>query len=753
MFFSEFTDGTFLVSSSGKPDMAAPKTIMMNRMYRASLHDLWNTHIQKLETLSHQKNVVPIWTVDEVKASAEREHILLRDFHIARGVFRERSAAEAEKAEAFRSRVEEAQSQGLEHGEVLAELDRMQDNKPSWSGAIWILVLSAVAFLAAGAKQWNWKFTVLLLPILFFHEAGHWLAMRIFGYRNLRMFFIPLFGAAVTGRNWNVAGWKKALVSLAGPLPGILLGVALGIVSLFVKKPLLIEASLLLILVNAFNLVPILPLDGGHVLHATLFCRNRWLDVTFRLLAILGLIALGIFGHLRFLPYLAIVMAISLPVAFKIGKVTDEMRKQALPPPFPGQDRIPTQTAQSIISAVKAALPKGSSTKTIATHSIGVFETLNARPPGFLATSGILVLHGGTILVSIVVATLLILQKSGGLGDFFKAAIRQPQHSIACGKMRTFDKAGGLSNSGVNTIVTTFGHSADAETAFGSMMNRIPESARLVLYGDSLLLALPADDDVARERWFDEFQSHSTNAFVALTNRPVSLSLTFIAPTEVAATNLEEQMKEYFNPGGMYHLIAPWSPDATKPEFAKFSRARRDWMRISDVTSSIWKNPALAVLDRKITAAFKRGSAAESERLGKEQEKVVKELQAKAVDALRAPGSDGVDATLIDLYSSLEATPYTNRIERTRLQHAVAVQLGTVESKEDGIDQNKDAYGTLTGTVARHGLLMEVHWASFPNPAVGLPAFTEWLCNQHCAGMKYDLSTGFSFPDLDDLQD
>jgi hypothetical protein len=48
---------------------------------------------------------------------------------------------------------------------------------------------------------------------------------------------------------------------------------------------------------------------------------------------------------------------------------------------------------------------------------------------------------------------------------------------------------------------------------------------------------------------------------------------------------------------------------------------------------------------------------------------------------------------------------------------------------------------------------MEVHWASFPNPAVGLPAFTEWLCNQHCAGMKYDLSTGFSFPDLDDLQD
>ena len=53
--------------------------------------------------------------------------------------------------------------------------------------------------------------------------------MRIFHYRNLRMFFIPLFGAAVTGRNWNVPGWKKALVSLAGPLPGIALGIFLGV--------------------------------------------------------------------------------------------------------------------------------------------------------------------------------------------------------------------------------------------------------------------------------------------------------------------------------------------------------------------------------------------------------------------------------------------------------------------------------------------------------------------------------------------
>jgi len=75
-----------------------------------------------------------------------------------------------------------------------------------------IFVLSLVAFLALGAtnKQKNWEFTAWLVPILFIHETGHWIAMRVFGYRNLRMFFIPLFGAAVMGRHWNVPGWKKA---------------------------------------------------------------------------------------------------------------------------------------------------------------------------------------------------------------------------------------------------------------------------------------------------------------------------------------------------------------------------------------------------------------------------------------------------------------------------------------------------------------------------------------------------------------
>src|SRR6476659_6641826 len=84
------------------------------------------------------------------------------------------------------------------HGDVLAELEKLQTQKPGWGGAIWILIVSLVVFVVAGAARWDWKFMLILVPVILFHETGHWLAMRLFHYRNLRMFFIPLFGAAVT---------------------------------------------------------------------------------------------------------------------------------------------------------------------------------------------------------------------------------------------------------------------------------------------------------------------------------------------------------------------------------------------------------------------------------------------------------------------------------------------------------------------------------------------------------------------------
>ena len=62
-----------------------------------------------------------------------------------------------------------------------------------------VLILTLAASLALWGNLFDWGFAAILVGVLLIHEAGHAIAMRAFGYREISMFFIPFFGAAVTG--------------------------------------------------------------------------------------------------------------------------------------------------------------------------------------------------------------------------------------------------------------------------------------------------------------------------------------------------------------------------------------------------------------------------------------------------------------------------------------------------------------------------------------------------------------------------
>jgi Zn-dependent protease len=746
MFFTAFTDGTFLVSSAVKPDLAAPATVQMNRMHRAATDRLWEAHQRLADQAGARKMVAPVKSRGDLVAMTEQLHVQLRDFHLARGVFRPRTAEEQAKADAFASSMAQAQAGGLEHAEILAEMQKLQEQKSGWAATGWILVISLVLFLALGAARWNWRFTLLIIPVLLFHESGHWAAMQIFGYRNLRMFFIPLFGAAVMGRNWNVPGWKKAIVSLAGPLPGIALGIFLGVAGMVSGKPLLNEAAFLLVIINGLNLLPVLPLDGGHVLHTLLFCRNRWLDVVFRILTIGSLLLLSVAGLGKVFMYLAIFMAIALPVAFKLAKMVDTLRPANLPQPLPGQDQIPVPTAQAIIAEVKAAFPRGVSNKAMAQHALSVFETLNAKPPGALATIGLMTVHGGAFFLTLVFGMLLIINKFGGLGDFAKAAIRQPEHAFKCGSVQRWQGADVRRDLSAphNLLVATFSRQDRAAAEFTQLTGQLPSGGRLTLFGSSLLLALPAGDDDAREQWFDQLQDATTNVFVAVSNRPVLVNLNFIAPTAALATNLMRELEDFLEAGPGLHLIPPWSLEARKPEFAAALRARHEWKRINAELMKAVRDPSLAANNKKIIAASRRGAMTEVERLEAEQQRLVQELQAKAREQLRAAATNPVVPVLIDLNARLSQLNYsTNRAERLVLLRKIAAHLGEVKYDGDQPAPGADADGAGYGMVSQHGLMIEMAWVRLNDATIGLPALSDWLCNQGCAGITYDLMNSY----------
>jgi Zn-dependent protease len=731
LFFTFFGGGSFLLSSSGRPDMAAPPMVEMKRLPGAKTSDLWASHLQLTESLSRDKAIAPIHDRNEVICATENLHVLQRNYHLQRGVFQERSAVEVQQAQNFAATVEQVRADGSQHPEIIAEIVRLEEQKPRWTNAIWVLVVSfAVFFLAAGAAKWNWNRTLWLIPILLFHETGHWLAMRVFGYRNLRMFFIPLFGAAVSGQHRNVAGWKKAVVSLAGPLPGIGLGVICAIAAHFTNQSWLREGALLLVFINGFNLIPILPLDGGRFLQTTLFCRNRWLDIIFRIVAVIGLIFLAVEGLGRFLGYIAVVLAMGLPLAFKISRIIDRFRREPLPPALPGEDRISRPTAETLIAAVKSELPTAAN-KVVAQNVLNIYETLNARPPGVAATAGLLSLYGGAIVVAVICFLALSLDRAGGIGDFLRNAISLPRHNVDLAAVEVWrgSEAASQASSARNHVVATLRKGVEARKEFEQSVSNLPPNATAVLFGDTIIVGLPGGDKAASQQWIDQFHTQTTNTLL-LTNNTVCLSLSFDAPTKLASTNLHESLQG-FVATGMTNLIPPWDPAASSAAFSTHLEARRVWTRLDEQLIHVWQDPSVTEYTREMVAASKRRDSNELARLGSAQMTHFRQLEDQVCQRLSKEYATTPYASMVDYKRQLIQGALTNKTQRAEMLARFAEQLGSF-----GPGQPSSA--TMAFGPLRRGLQFRLPWLMLSDPETNLPELVQWLTKQGCSHIRYD---------------
>lgn len=481
-FFTAFTDGSFLVSSAGKADMDAPASLRINRWVGAKPSHLWQSHLQRLSETG-SRSIEPVATGEDLRILMDRFHVSLRDFHKKRGVFRPRTPAEEAQAVATEAARKVTAEGGSREAEVLAEMEKILHAKPGWKSAIWILVVSAIAFAAAdrfdgpgrGASG-GWVSTVLLLLVLLIHESGHWVAMKISGHKNIRMFFIPFFGAAVTGRHWNVEGWKKAIVALAGPIPGIVIGTLLAFASLAIPNEALHTAAILFLAINGFNLLPFLPLDGGQHLDAILFSRNRWLSVAFKIVGIACLLGVGMRGSPMF-GVLAIVLASSLPLQFRLARIKDSLKSQMTESVATAGDSLPMPLAETVVGAVRKDLPPSTAPKTIAELSLSLLETLHARPPGVLLTLFFIGLHLGAVLICLLGLSVVGLSKSGAWGSVLRDA-ESPTPPVSC-PLNPEESIGRPAAEGeVITLAAEFSDPTTASNALQRAISTLPTKPR-----------------------------------------------------------------------------------------------------------------------------------------------------------------------------------------------------------------------------------------------------------------------------------
>ena len=189
-----------------------------------------------------------------------------------------------------------SQAEQTIHDMVWAEVAH---ERPARRWRSWLLLVGSLGlFVAAGTFSLDPRTLATLAGILVLHELGHFLAMKAFGYRDVKLFFVPFLGAAVSGAKHAAPAWQKAVVILMGPLPGLILGSILYLVLRDPSEHGLGLVALGLVLLNGMNLVPVEPFDGGKLAHLVAYSRNPSVELFFVVLAgafCAGLGALG--GH------------------------------------------------------------------------------------------------------------------------------------------------------------------------------------------------------------------------------------------------------------------------------------------------------------------------------------------------------------------------------------------------------------------------------------------------------------------------
>jgi Zn-dependent protease len=125
---------------------------------------------------------------------------------------------------------------------------------------------SMLLSVAAYALIWGWRFAVGFVGLLFVHEMGHAIQMRREGIKPSWMLFIPFLGAAVGARSLGGNALAEARIGLAGPILGTL-GTAL-ILPFAGGSDFLHALAFTGFFLNLFNLVPVVPFDGGRAMAA-----------------------------------------------------------------------------------------------------------------------------------------------------------------------------------------------------------------------------------------------------------------------------------------------------------------------------------------------------------------------------------------------------------------------------------------------------------------------------------------------------
>ncbi len=127
---------------------------------------------------------------------------------------------------------------------------------------------TALISVAAYSLFFGWTFAVGFVVLLFVHEMGHVIALRREGIKASAPMFIPFLGALITAKSLGENALAEARVGLAGPILGSIGAGACLVIGEVTNSDLFRALAYIGFFLNLFNLLPVVPLDGGRAMAA-----------------------------------------------------------------------------------------------------------------------------------------------------------------------------------------------------------------------------------------------------------------------------------------------------------------------------------------------------------------------------------------------------------------------------------------------------------------------------------------------------
>ena len=127
---------------------------------------------------------------------------------------------------------------------------------------------SMLVSIGAYALIWGWQFAVGLVLLLLVHEMGHVIQLRREGIEASAPMFIPFLGAVVAAKSLGDDAAAEARVGLAGPILGTIGTLVPLALWLATGEEFWQALTYVGFFINLFNLLPVLPLDGGRAMAA-----------------------------------------------------------------------------------------------------------------------------------------------------------------------------------------------------------------------------------------------------------------------------------------------------------------------------------------------------------------------------------------------------------------------------------------------------------------------------------------------------